>query len=261
LKIPCVVVIFHDPCIVRKSLDSLVRFSDRLDIHVLENPSENTDEHIRPYVKGLLAEGLVSQYVLFDENISNNAVEVFFNDGLLPTDGYDHILLTDGDLLPLDDSWLDEELAILDGDPSVFACGIALDPSNLPLQVFPESKDWIAAPKSETDLYVEAPTGIHLVLMKAEDFWKYWKYRRAKKHKFIDSVIHKYCREELRRKWVRTKKSRAVHLTWDLYADAEHPYTKMKHGLTLGEQWAHDRYCGYRAMTGCPAEAPHEGAL
>jgi len=261
VKIPCVVVVFHDADTVKTSLDSLVRLSDRLDIHVLENPSENTEDCIRPYVEGLLAEGLVSQYVLFDENISNNAVEVFFDDGLLPADGYDHILLTDGDLLPLDDSWLDEELAILGGDRAVFACGIALDASNLPLQVFPESKDWIAAPKSETDLYIEAPTGIQLVLMKADDFWKYWKYRRAKELKFIDSVIHKYCREKLRRKWVRTKKSRAVHLTWNLYADPDHPYTKMKQGLTLAEQWAHDRYCGYEVMGGIPADLPREGAL
>jgi hypothetical protein len=245
--IPCYVLVFHDAPTVRTSLDWLTGFADRLELVVVENPSEHTDAEIRPYVESLLAQGAIARYLLLDDNISNNAFEVALEHERARWEGAGHVLLTDGDLVADDAGWLDEQLAIL-RHPEVFACGIRLSMDNLPVEAFPEAVGWVPPPRAEHGDWVEGLTGLHLVLLGAADLAAYGRYRAANRLRFVDSTMHHFAYRVLDRRWARTKYAAARHLTWDLYADPEHPYTRFKTGKSLREHWHHTRYCGLREI-------------
>jgi hypothetical protein len=187
-RIPCYVLVFHDAPTIAASLDWLAAWRDRLELIVLENPSEATGTAIRPDVEARLARGDVARYLLFDENISNNAFEVALAIDRGRWRDAPYVLLTDGDLVG-GDGWLDEQVALLDRRPEVFACGIRLDMDNLPLARFPDAGGWVPPLRAVHDDHEEG-------------------------------------------------------LTWDLYAQPDHPYTLMKTGRTLREHWHHTRYCG-----------------
>jgi hypothetical protein len=241
-KIPCLVLAYYDFESIRTTVDCLSKQTDRLDLIVAENPSEFTNSRIKPYLLESVQSGAVSQYFLFDTNITNNALEVIMDSGYIPLAYSEYVLVTDGDLLIQDDDWLNEQIRILDRHKEVFACAIRLDPSNLPVHTFPESPGWLPPVWSETDLYAEVPTGMHLVLMRTADLMSFMRYRQKHHLKFRDNVLFDYCYHILRKKWVRTRRGTARHLTWDHYGDLNHPYTKLKLSRSLQEIWAHDSY-------------------
>ena len=242
-RIPCYVLVFHDPPTVAASLEWLGRFSERLELIVLENPSEATATVIRPDIEARLRRGELARYLLFDENISNNAFEVALALERPRWESAPHVLLTDGDLVG-DDGWLDEELALIDGHPEVFACGVRLNEDNLPLAVFPDAGSWVPPPMARHDEYDEGLTGIHLLMLRGPDLAAYSRYRATGALSFVDSTMHNFSYGVLGQRWARTIRSSARHLTWDLYAQPDHPYTRMKTGKSLREHWHHARYCG-----------------
>ena len=242
-RIPCYVLAFHDAPTIAASLDWLANWRDRLELIVLENPSEATETLIRPDLEARLRRGQIDRYLLFDENISNNAFEVAL---LLDGERWQaapHVLLTDGDLVG-SGGWLDEQVDLLDRRPEVFAVGISLDMENLPLAQFPEAGGWVPPPRAEHDDHVEGLTGIHLLMLRGADLAAYMRYQAANRLRFVDSTMHHFAYRVLDRRWARTKGASARHLTWDLYAQPDHPYARMKAGKTLREHWHHTRYCG-----------------
>ena len=94
------------------------------------------------------------------------------------------------------------------------------------------------------DDHEEGLTGIHLLMLRGPDLAAYSRFREACGLRFVDSTMHHLCYRVLDRRWARTARSSARHLTWDLYAQPDHPYTLMKTGRTLREHWHHTRYCG-----------------
>lgn len=248
-RIPCLVLAYHDDESIQATLRCLVAQSADLDLHVAENPSDFTQTHIRPHVLDLVRSGSVSQYFLFDTNISNNALEVVLSSGHVPLDKSDYVLVTDGDLLIQDEGWLEEQLQIMRLHEDVFACGIRLDLSNLPVQTFPEAPRWLPPVRHETELYAEVPTGMHLVLMRTAGLRRFLEYARRRDLRFRDGVLADYCYRVLRKKWVRTRRSSARHLTWDRYCDPQHPYTQLKLARSFEATWNHANYCGYERYT------------
>jgi hypothetical protein len=242
-RIPCYVLAFHDAPTIAASLDWLARWRDRLELIVLENPSEATASAIRPDVEARLARGEVDRYLLFDENISNNAFEVALAVDRARWEAAPYVLLTDGDLVG-GDGWLEEEVALMDRRPEVFAVGIRLDMDNLPLAQFPDAGGWVPPPRAEHDDHHEGLTGIHLLMLRGADLAAYMRYQAANRLRFVDSTMHHFAYRVLDRRWARTARSSARHLTWDLYAQPDHPYTQMKTGRSLREHWHHTRYCG-----------------
>ncbi len=98
-KIPCIVLIFYNFEIIKKSLEFLAEYSDRLDLYIIENPSIHTETKIKPYILNLVNKNIVSKYVLFSNNISNNAIEIFFKHEMVKQlEQYKYILFTDGDV-------------------------------------------------------------------------------------------------------------------------------------------------------------------
>jgi hypothetical protein len=66
---------------------------------------------------------------------------------------------------------------------------------------------------------------------------------------FSDTLLRKWCKRVAEKKWVRTKQTKAYHLTWDRYMDLNHPYTQIKTQNTLRKLFHHHRYCGYTLYT------------
>jgi hypothetical protein len=121
----------------------------------------------------------------------------------------------------------------------VFACGITLDKSNLPVKSYPEATGWIPPDKSEHPDYYEAFTGGHLMMMRGKEFSEYIYWKNATDTVHIDGTMHNYCYDVLGKKWARTKHSKAYHLTWDLYADKDHPYTRFRAKKSFNDTWGH----------------------
>lgn len=246
VKIPCFVLTFFDYDVIKKSFDFLTRFNDRLDIHVVENHSDFTESHIKPYLLDLVEQGKISSYYLFDENIGVNAMEIVTRVNASYINDYDYFMITDGDLISENEDWLDELVEIIENNSEVCAVGMELDMSNRPSEnIYPESKYGVQkAKKVEGKNYSEVPTGWRLSLYRTQDFLIILELILKAGEKLVDYKMFKYC-TLLGKKWARTKKSLAYHLTWDSYSNLEHPYTKWKSKLTHQELWEHERYCNY----------------
>lgn len=241
-KIQCCVLAYYDLETIRKSIDFLCDRNDRLEITVIENRSKHTDDKIKPYVLDKLEAGKIVKYVLLDKNIAGNALKVY-TDYVYQDDGSPYFLLTDGDLTVADPAWLDEELAILERHDETFVCSLDLDLSNLPVQSFPEAHSWITQP-ADRGAYLEGFSGAYLLLFKKEFFLDSLAYIRKNNMVFLDASLHKYALQH-GLAWARTKKAKAHHITWDLYMDLNHEYTRLKTSATYDELWTNNNVCGF----------------
>ncbi|HEY5442687.1 MAG TPA: hypothetical protein VIJ68_04055 [Candidatus Saccharimonadales bacterium] len=243
-KIPCYVLVYDQVAIIKKTLAFLVTYADRLDIVIIENPSDNTPA-ISKLINSYGEKGLISRYYLFDSNITSTAFGTAINAELQTVKKAPFVLVTDGDLVVESEKWLDEEIAILKRNPEVFACGVSLDKSNLPLAAFPEAKDWVPPDIKSHPTFFEALTGCHLLLFRGRQFSDFMKWKNENNHNFVDGTMHHYCYEILGKKWSRTKHAEAYHLTWDLYQDKKNAYTKLKTKQSFKETWYHNRQSEY----------------
>lgn len=243
-KIPCYVLVFDQVNIIRESLECLTHVSDKLDIIVIENPSPHSSK-IKPLVDAFGKAGLIKRHYLFDNNITGNAFGSVINIEKQLVQKSPFVILTDGDLRLDNNDWLDEELSILKKHRDIFACGVSLDLSNLPLKTFPDAKDWMPPDISEHRDFYETLTGIHLLMLRGPELYDFMQWKNANELSFVDGEMHRHARENLLKKWVRTKKARAYHLTWDLYADKKHPYTELKTSKGFQATWLHNDHAAY----------------
>ncbi|MGH1276959.1 hypothetical protein ACQVWA_26795 [Bacillus cereus] len=249
-KIPCIVLIFYNFDIIKKSLEFLAEYSDRLDFYIIENPSIHTETKIKPYILSLVNKNIVSKYVLFSNNISNNAIEIFFKHEMVKQlEQYKYILFTDGDVTVKNNDFLSEEIQILDQHPEVFTCGVTINLDNLPLQNYPTAGSWIPPIIKEFPLFNEGLTGGQLLLFRTKEFLKYLEYIQLHNLKFVDGTMHTFCYKILNKKWARTKNSECIHLTWDIYSDKNHPYHKWKSQHSFQDLWYHNNYCSFEVFT------------
>lgn len=244
-KILCYVMVFDQIDIIKHSLDFLTTKANFLDIVVLENPSPNTDQ-IKKLINRYGKNKLIKRYYLFEQNITGNAFGVVLTTELQRLKKSHYVLVTDGDLVSEDSGWLDEEINILKRHKEVFTCGLSLDMKNLPLKSFPDAKSWIPPDINSYNDFYEAYTGAHLLLVRGTELYEFIKWRNENDLDFVDGELHRFCYEVLGKKWSRTKKSKAYHLTWDLYHDKENPYTKMKTEQNFHDTWYHNRQASYK---------------
>lgn len=244
MKIPCLVLTYFDTEIIQKSVEFLIK-EPRLEITLIENPSDTTPINFK-YAQNLLKEGKITEYILMDKNISNNAFEMILEYKIKSFKSSPYIIVTDGDLVVEEKDWLDEKIQIMERSPEVFVCGTKLRLDNLPTKVFPNAaQEWFPPVRQDYPLYYDQLTGIWLCLFRTEEFIKYFKYMRYKRHRFIDSHIHVYCYNKIKKNWASTKRCFAWHLTWDRYNDPDHPYSKMKFSKPAEKIWNHGVFAGY----------------
>jgi len=243
-KILCYVLVFDQIEIIQKSLDSLTRHANALDIVVIENPSKNTPA-IREIINQYTQQGLLARYYLFEDNITSRAYDIILEKEREIIKRYKYVIVTDGDVSS-NNNWIAEEKRALTFNPSLFCIGITFDMNNLPLKTFPDASGWIPPDISRGGIgHVEALTGMHCVMFRTPGLLSFLDYKNEHNINFIDDNIKQYVYQTLHQKWGRTKKARGVHLTWDLYHDLNHPYTLLKTGKSFQDTWYHNKSSDY----------------
>jgi hypothetical protein len=226
-KVLLVSLVYQEIDLNMTQMESLFPLIDLLDIIVLENYSSTTEEKGIPYFLNLLKEKKISQYILFEKNIGGSAFFMFFIDFLNNLKNYDYIVITDGDVQALNNNWLFESIMIIDKAENAFCCAVDYNTDNLPIESFPESRNWMPIP-IDHGWYLESATGGHLLMFKSESINDFVVWLQENKLLFIDDNIRGFCHTILKKRWYKTKYSKCKHLVWDLYHDKTHPYTIMK---------------------------------
>lgn len=242
-RIPVVMLAYFDEPTIRHCLEGLQPLRHRLAVTLVENNSPHSAA-IRRSVAPFLSSGLVHEYLYFPENISNNAFFIALREAVSCAE-HQTIIVTDGDLTPLSPNWLDEQLRVVNVHHEVFAIGGSLCLENLPLAAFPDAGGWVPPDVADRGDYFEAYTGMHFVMFRGHELAQALSFIAEAGEKFQDSVLHKYCYGRLGRRWARTKKATFRHLTWDNYANLDHPYTRMKRSKSFVDHWSHDRYSSF----------------
>jgi hypothetical protein len=224
--------------IIKTTLDCLSGYSDKADIFVIDNKSQNSESTILPYVNGLIAEGRLRGVFAFDENIAANAYELAFDSGILNLDAYKYVVVTDLDLR-VGPGWLEDHLSILETCPEVFSVSVPLSMENIP----PHLLDKYPVPGKTTDCYEEFRPGVHLTTFRGKEFARFLEWRRLFGFFFADRYIEAFGTHIEGKLTTQSRRFLAYHLTWDIFGkDGEYYSEKYKAGATL---WRSDKYCAY----------------
>lgn len=238
--------VYYDFDVVKKCVETLLR-QPQLDIVIIENKSASTEEKFKPYFLDLLQQERIKKYLLFEENITNNAWEMAVSSPFINLYETEYIMLTDGDLSTDDDGWFDEAFSII-SKPSnkVFAVGVDLLMANVPEQY--KNANWIPKPTKDMGTHYEAVTGTHFCFMRSDEFREALNYIKSRHLPFRDTSLHTFCFRFTKKKWARTKKHKLYHHTWDYLHDPANEYNKKK-TETWSFVWDHDTYCSYIIYT------------
>ncbi|MCQ2789747.1 MAG: hypothetical protein MJ229_05140, partial [bacterium] len=122
-KIPCFIKaedVFEN---VKKSVDEFVNYSDKLDIYILADKTQNDSE---AYFKDLLSKDLIKKYVLFDEDAKENMFEEYLMINKETFSKYENFILTDTNIVLKSSKWIDELKKIVKY-PEFFSASILPD--------------------------------------------------------------------------------------------------------------------------------------
>jgi hypothetical protein len=228
MKHICVFFIYNNLEHIIKSFESIQ--DPNVDYFIIENKSDSSSQ-IEKYFSTKNLKG----YIQFEENISNNAIEIFLNDYKELLLEYDYITITDGDLEIKDiDSTFKELIKNINLEGVGVSC-VDLSLDNFPYHI-PNSTSWLVSNPIITDEYIISPTGVHLMTLKRENLELLYNV------KFVDiNLYHHFLSHDL--KWVKTKLNKAYHLTWDLYTE-DNPYYQFK-VQNINHIWNHDKTSNY----------------
>jgi hypothetical protein len=228
MKHACILFCYNNYEHIIRSYESLK--TPNIDFYILENKSKYSDK-IESYFKLQDIKG----YVQFDNNISNNSIPIYFRDYRYLFTDYDYLTFTDCDL-EVEDSFttFTEIIKNLNIGGVGMSC-VDLSMENFPHHI-PGSGGWIPRPRNITDEYIECPTGGHLMTLKKENFDVFFNT-----DPFIDGILLSVITSR-NLLWVKTKISKANHLTWDLYKEDEEYYQFKKNNMHI---WNHSETSNY----------------
>ena len=225
----CILVCFNNLDHIKKSYKSL--YNENIDFFIVENYSDNSEK-----IKDFFKEKNLVGYIQFEKNISHNAVTTFVNDYTSLLEQYDYITISDCDLTVEDSKEMFQEIIKnLDFNDVVVSCS-DLTMINLPNVL--GSKSWVPPPIVITKDYIEGTSGVHLMTIKRENLWV------IKDKTFLDSNLRNSV-QSVKKKWVKTLKNKAYHLTWDIYFEGS-DYYKFK--LDNPNIWSHNNICNYEVI-------------
>lgn len=229
MKHICVLICYNNVEHIKKCFNSIKNLD--IDFFIIENKSENSDEISNFFIN----ENLIG-YIQFEENISFRAVEIFIKDYISLLNEYDYITISDCDLLIENEiDTFDEIISNLNRDNVMVSC-VDLSFVNYPKKIDP-NYTWIPKPISENQNYIECRTGIHLCTIKKQNL-------HLLNGTFIDSQIAQRVYRESGA-WAKTKKNKAIHLTWDLYVEGNE-YFNLKKNTT--DIWSHKKISNYKKI-------------
>lgn len=171
----------------RKALASLEPYRDRVNVIVLENRSDGTSE-LGPVIEHYASSGLVTKHYVFEENITANAFAVGIENEAELLKLHEHVIVTDGDLLIENRGWLDEMLETLKENPQLFCIGARLTLRNLPVDILPDSPNWVPAATCRGD-WLDGLTGTTYLLLRVKDLAGYMAWRTENDQSFVDLTM------------------------------------------------------------------------
>jgi len=248
-------IAFFNTEIIERSLESFAREKkawNSFDLVVLENPSPNSSE-IRRVVSKYLRQGVVLAHLRWEKNVAANVVTRAVLEGHLAAvtplalHEYEYIGVTEGDVV-VEPGLLQEMQTLLGDHPELEHVAADVDLSNLPLNNFPEAREWVPAPLDRGD-YLEGETGLQLVLARTSAFFAFigalargelrektvltWRECPT----FSDRNWRQFAQQR-GKPWARTKKRRLLHIGWELYSDLDNDYVRHKDALVKsGSFW------------------------
>ena len=225
----CVLICFKNLEHIIKCYESF--YNSDIDFFIIENYSNNSEK-----IKEYFIDKNIIGYLQFEDNISHKAVSTFITDYENLLNKYEYITFSDSDLtVENSKETFNEIIKNLNLENVMVSC-VDLTMVNLPN--VPGSQSWIPSPLNVTDEYIEGASGVHMMTIKQENF------ELIKNIKFLDSVLkNKVYRNK--KKWVKTLKNKAYHLTWDLYFEGS-DYYKFK--LSNPDIWNHENTCDYKII-------------
>lgn len=204
-----------------------------IDYFIIENRSPNS-----PQIEAFFIKQRLKGYIQFEQNIGDNAVKIFLKDYVALLKQYAYITFTDGDLYLSNIAHTFAEIGGILERKEVGVCTVDLDLSNFPHHLAKPS-DWLPQPTFTSDIYVECLTGAHLMTLKQENLDIMLNSPKA-----IDNGFRMACASK-RLKWVKTKVSKAYHLTWDYYKPGNEYYNFRKNNPKIFD---HNNFCNYKII-------------
>jgi len=225
----CVLICFKNLEHIIKCYESF--YNSDIDFFIIENYSNNSEK-----IKEYFIDKNIIGYLQFEDNISHKAVSTFITDYENLLNKYEYITFSDSDLtVENSKETFNEIIKNLNLENVMVSC---VDITMVNLPNVPGSQSWIPSPLNVTDEYIEGASGVHMMTIKQENF------ELIKNIKFLDSVLkNKVYRNK--KKWVKTLKNKAYHLTWDLYFEGS-DYYKFK--LSNPDIWNHENTCDYKII-------------
>ncbi len=209
----CILWCFNNLEHIAKCFESV--YMPEIDYFIVENISPNSAE-IEKYFKCKRLAG----YIQFEQNIGDNAVKIFLRDYQHFLRGYSYITFSDGDLLVDNVRFMFAEMGGILENPAIGVVTVDLKMDNFPHHLA-KPTDWIPLPVAVGPNYIESQTGAHLMTLKQRNLGVMLNAPKA-----LDNFFRAQC-ANMRLKWVKTKISKAYHLTWDYYQKG-HPYYEFR---------------------------------
>ncbi|MCX7954409.1 MAG: hypothetical protein N3A01_04365 [Bacteroidales bacterium] len=244
-KIRLYVLFFYDVEIIKRVLLFLERVKknyNSIDIVAIENKSKNS-KIIHQLVKSFIDKNIIERLYYFNKNLTNNAFELVLKIEQNIIKKYNYICITDGDLIANNYNFLSEQIKILQDENNIVGVSISLDYRNLPTQTFPECYKWKEIDMKIKENYIEGISGIWFFTLKTNFVLSFLKYIKKRNTVFVDSQIYNFAKIN-NYKIVKTKYSKAIHLTWYRYQNFNHIYTKFKIRFSK-KIWNHRNYSFY----------------
>ncbi len=250
-RIPCFILCFFNVDATKKSLEYFSKFKDRLELIVIENFSKYTEEYLKPYILDLLNKEKIDHYFLFDENIKGKALETIFRENVCNWRNSKYLIITHGDITINPDTWLDEELDVLENHKDFLVCGLGIELEYLK-DIHPKGAWGYPDPICDHGTFYEGITGGgHVALWRVEGFGEYFDWILQNNLHVIDSNQHPFCYTIKKMKWGRTKNSLARHAAWEYNLMPNHEYCILYkgYGKTYEQIYLHEGYSNYTHYT------------
>lgn len=203
--IPCLVLTHGTDDINTRSLNSIIECDHRLSIDVIHNPSATEDGTFIEMARDYASSGKINSFTVFDENISNNAFLLFLEQNKSRYSAQ-NVILTDGDILAPAGS-IDEQIAIFEAHPKVFACGVRID-ANRWTDALPVKSDLVArfnTSRYETKSYVDSATGMWMAMFRGPELIYILDAIRANGRRLTDGNLKHFGAVLFQKRWVATK--------------------------------------------------------
>lgn len=241
-KTPCLIFAYYNFDVISKTLPVITRDNGHeFEVIVVENKSVHTDDKFVPFISEYIRRGEVSKHIIFDENITNNAMHVVLNSDLVDLNLSKFTVLSDADVLP-GAGWFDECVRVLEEHPEVFVCAPSMDFTNFKEEHVPKlRKEW--------DGYLEIVSGNWLSVYRSHQLVDMISFFNENGWSFRDAHIHRYCYDILNMRVATAKTAKCRELTKDLLSEEYVTVRTATNKLFASRKenvWCHNLYSPFR---------------